>query len=223
MTPMSQEFIKNLRFNENGLIPAIAQDWLDGAVLMMAWMNEESLEETIRTGKVHYWSRTRKQLWRKGETSGHTQKLKGLRYDCDNDSILLSIEQVGEVACHMGTRSCFFQNEKTGLKKEPIPLPPPTDSCSEVFRVIQKRCLQPQEGSYTNALLEGGDNSILKKIGEESAEFVMACKDNDQGEIANEAADLIFHLQVALAAHKVEWRDVLEVLAIRRSTNQRRK
>ncbi len=222
MMQMNQDFIKKLRFNENGLIPAIAQDWLDGAILMLAWMNKDSLEKTIQTGQVHYWSRSREKLWLKGETSGNIQWLKAIRYDCDADAILLTIEQVGSGACHTGVRSCFFQNENTKSEQSPISLPPPSDACTEVFKVITKRASNPEEGSYTNSLLKAGDNGILKKIGEESAEFVMACKDNAPNTIANEAADLIFHLQVALAYHEVDWRDVLEVLALRRSNKQRK-
>ena len=109
MQPISTTFIEKLRFNENGLIPAIAQDWLDATVLMMAWMNRESIEKTIKSGEVHYWSRSRSEIWHKGETSGHTQILKEMRYDCDADVILLSIEQTGSIACHTGSRSCFFE------------------------------------------------------------------------------------------------------------------
>ncbi len=217
MTSMCQDFINQLRFNEDGLIPAIAQDWLDGAVLMMAWMNKESLSRTISSREVHYWSRSRNQLWRKGETSGYTQKLKGIRYDCDKDTILLTIEQVGSISCHTGSRSCFFKNSDEGSDNNAIVLEPPTDACSEVFKIISDRYSNPIKGSYTNHLLEGGDNRILKKIGEESAEFVMACKDSDGQSIANEAADLIFHLQVALAYHQVNWREVLEVLDSRKN------
>lgn len=101
-------WIEQLRFDDRGLIPAIAQDYRDGAVLMMAWMNRESLERTLDTGEAHYWSRSRQELWHKGATSGHLQKVKSLSYDCDGDTILLTIEQVGDVACHTGARSCFF-------------------------------------------------------------------------------------------------------------------
>ncbi len=218
---MYQEFINKLRFNEDGLIPAIAQDWLDGAVLMMAWMNKESLAKTISSKEVHYWSRSRNELWRKGATSGHTQKLKGIRYDCDRDTILLTIEQVGCISCHTGSRSCFFKSNDTDSQENAVVLEPRTDVCSEVFKIVRDRSSSPLEGSYTNHLFEGGDNRILKKIGEESAEFVMACKDSDAKSIANEAADLIFHLQVALAHHKVHWRDVLEVLDGRKNTKSR--
>ncbi len=216
MTSMSQSFINKLVFDENGLIPAIAQDWLDGTVLMMAWMNKTSIEETLSTGEVHYWSRSRKELWHKGETSGHIQKLKGMRYDCDSDVILLTIKQIGAIACHTGERSCFFNQPKEAIQQEEERVDPPSNICSELFKTIEKRCLNPEDKSYTNILLNGGDNKILKKIGEESAEFVMACKDDDPRSIANEAADLIFHLQVALKNHEVQWSDVLEVLASRR-------
>tara|TARA_Y100001968_G_scaffold324803_1_gene364879 strand:- start:1308 stop:1970 length:663 start_codon:yes stop_codon:yes gene_type:complete len=216
MAPIVPSFIEKLNFDEKDLIPAIAQDWLDGAVLMMAWMNRQSLDLTLQTGEIHYWSRSRKEIWHKGATSGHFQKLKGIRYDCDSDAILLSIEQIGSIACHQGKRSCFFHKINLDSSNEFISSFPPSDACSELFKIIEQRELNPQEGSYTNSLLKEGDNKILKKIGEESAEFVMACKDNDSKEIANEAADLIFHLQVALKNHEVEWNDVLKVLAERR-------
>jgi phosphoribosyl-ATP pyrophosphohydrolase/phosphoribosyl-AMP cyclohydrolase len=203
------------------LIPAIAQDWLDGAVLMLAWMNEEALRRTLETGEVHYWSRSRRELWHKGATSGHLQRLRGLRYDCDADVLLLTVEQVGEVACHTGARSCFYAIDTPPTGGGPGAPPPPADVCTELARVIAGRRDRPEEGSYTNALLAGGDNRILKKIGEESAEFVMACKDNDPTAIAAEAADLVFHLQVALAHHGVEWRAVQRVLAERRGAPRR--
>lgn len=208
MTLPIESSLDQLRFDERGLIPAIAQDWLDGAVLMFAWMNRQALEASLRSGEVHYWSRSRQQLWHKGATSGQIQLLKGIRYDCDADVLLLSIEQQGGGACHTGARSCFFNGDCQPL--------PPADACSELARVIVERREQPEPGSYTNKLLEGGDNRILKKIGEESAEFVMACKDAVAAPIAAEAADLIYHLQVALAHHRVPWRQVLAELAQRR-------
>lgn len=214
-------WLDQLRFDAAGLIPAIAQDWLDGAVLMLAWMNRESIARTLATGEVHYWSRSRAELWHKGATSGHLQRLRGLRYDCDSDVLLLTVEQVGDVACHTGSRSCFFTAGASLESRNPEPADPPADACSELARQIQDRHDHPVEGSYTNRLLAGGDNRILKKIGEESAEFVMACKDDEADGIAGEAADLIFHLQVALAHHGVEWRRVLEVLAARRGAPRR--
>ena len=163
----------------------------------------------------------RDRLWHKGETSGHIQLLKEIRLDCDSDAIIFSIQQVGDIACHTGERSCFFKGiQETSNFSNSVSsecLRPLSDSCSELFKIIQSRSSNPKSGSYTNSLLNEGDNRILKKIGEESVEFVMACKDNDSKDIANEAADLIFHLQVALKFHNVEWKDVLEVLANRRN------
>ena len=210
-------FIDNLHFDQNGLIPAIAQDWIDGSILMMAWMNKESITKTLESGEVHYWSRSRKELWHKGKTSGHFQKLKGISTDCDSDTILLSIEQIGSIACHTGKRSFFFKNLDTN---EDV-LYPPSDACSELFKVIESRKNNPEEGSYTNSLLKEGDNKILKKIGEETAEFIMACKDKNPTSVANEAADLIFHIQVSLAHQNVSWEDVLKVLVKRRGAPRR--
>ena len=221
MSPLSPAFIDQLRFNEAGLIPAVAQDWLDGAVLMVAWMNRESIQHTLNSGEVHYWSRSPAELWHKGATSGHIQKVRDIRYDCDADVLLLSIEQIGNVACHTGARSCFFEQDDKRSAGGVEALSPPADACTELYRVIEGRRLEPEQGSYTNKLFEGGDNRILKKIGEESAEFVMACKDDAPDEIAGEAADLVFHLQVALAHHGVSWRQVQEVLAARRGAPRR--
>ena len=215
------ELDQHLRFNEAGLIPAVAQDWLDGAVLMVAWMNAEAIERTLATGEVHYWSRSRQELWHKGATSGQLQKLRGLRYDCDADVLLLTIEQAGAGACHTGARSCFYEEGPKPTAGGPAALPPPADVCTELARVIEGRRDAPEPGSYTNKLLAGGDNAILKKIGEESAEFVMACKDDNAAEIAGEAADIVFHMQVALAHHGVSWRQVQEVLAQRRGAPRR--
>ena len=219
--PPDARLIGALRFNEAGLIPAVAQDWLDGAVLMVAWMNREAIERTITTGEVHYWSRSRGELWHKGATSGQIQTLKGFRYDCDADVLLLTIEQAGGGACHTGARSCFYDDGPEPTPGGAAAPPPPADVCTELMRVIEGRRDQPEPGSYTNKLLDGGDNRILKKIGEESAEFVMACKDGNTAEIAGEAADILFHLQVALAHHGVAWRDVQQVLAARRGAPRR--
>tara|TARA_Y100001968_G_scaffold245340_1_gene229446 strand:- start:45 stop:605 length:561 start_codon:yes stop_codon:yes gene_type:complete len=184
---------------------------------MMAWMNKESLIKTLESGEVYYWSRSRQELWHKGKTSGYFQKLKGVRTDCDSDTLLLSIEQVGSISCHTGKRSCFFKDLKTNQNH----LQPPSDASSELFRVIENRKNNPEKGSYTNSLLEEGDNKILKKVGEETAEFIMACKDKDPISVANEAADLFFHLQVALAHQNVSWREVMKVLVKRRGGPRR--
>jgi len=201
--------LDKIRYNEQGLIPAIAQDHLDGTVLMMAWMNRESLAKTLETGETWYWSRSRQELWHKGATSGHIQKVRGIRYDCDSDALLVTIEQIGDIACHTGERSCFHQ--LNGAK-----MAPPADTLSDLFAVIEQRRDYPNETSYTGKLLAGGDNKILKKIGEESAEVVMACKDDDKDSIAGEVADLFYHTLVALAYHKVNLRDVYQKLEERK-------
>ena len=201
--------IDDIRYDTQGLVPAIAQDHLDGTVLMMAWMNRESLAKTLETGEAWYWSRSRAELWHKGATSGHYQKVKSIRYDCDSDALLLSIEQVGDIACHTGERSCFHQVE--GAVQ-----PPPADTLSQVFQVICDRRDHPSPDSYTSKLMAGGDNKILKKIGEESAEVVMACKDDVKEEIVGEAADLLYHTLVALSYHHVDIRDVYRKLQERR-------
>ena len=209
--------IEELRFDNYGLIPAIAQDWLDGSILMFAWMNKESLNKTLETKNVHYWSRSRSEIWRKGATSGSTQILKAIRFDCDNDALVLSIEKNGSGACHTGERSCFFNEIDNNLinkkekKKNPF-----SNICSELFNTLCQRSINPLEKSYTNHLLTKGSNTILKKMGEETAEFIMACKDNDKNAISNEAADLIYHLQVALLYKGVNWREVLSILESRR-------
>lgn len=202
--------VESIRFNDQGLVPAIAQDYLDGTVLMMAWMNADALKKTIETGDVWYWSRSRQELWHKGATSGHIQKVKGLRYDCDSDALLVTIEQIGDIACHTGERSCFHQID--GIEVSP----PPADTLSQVFSVIRDRKQNPQPGSYTNKLFEGGDNKILQKIGEEAVEVVMACKDDEPDEIAGEVADLLYHTLVAIAHHNVDLKAVYQKLQSRR-------
>lgn len=213
-TDASQSFqsaipVDQIRYNEQGLIPAIVQDYLDGTVLMMAWMNRESLQKTMETGETWFWSRSRQELWHKGATSGHLQNVKSLRYDCDSDALLIGIEQIGDIACHTGERSCFHQVESQVSA-------PPADTLSQVFQVICDRRDHPQEGSYTHKLLQGGDNKILKKVGEEAAEVVMACKDDDPEAIAGEVADLFYHTLVALAHHQVDIRQVYRKLQDRR-------
>ncbi|MBD1911510.1 MULTISPECIES: bifunctional phosphoribosyl-AMP cyclohydrolase/phosphoribosyl-ATP diphosphatase HisIE [unclassified Leptolyngbya] len=201
--------LDEIRYNDQGLVPAIVQDYLDGTVLMMAWMNRESLQKTLETGETWFWSRSRQEFWHKGETSGHLQHVKSIRYDCDSDALLVGVEQVGDVACHTGERSCFHQVEGTIT-------PPPADMLSQVFAVIRDRQQNPNPDSYTCKLFAGGDNKILKKIGEEGAEVVMACKDDDAEAIAGEVADLFYHTLVAIAHHNVDLRDVYRKLADRR-------
>ncbi|AFZ03775.1 bifunctional phosphoribosyl-AMP cyclohydrolase/phosphoribosyl-ATP diphosphatase HisIE [Calothrix sp. PCC 6303] len=201
--------VDSIRYDEKGLVPAIVQDYLDGTILMMAWMNRESLQKTLESGETCFWSRSRQEFWHKGATSGHTQKIQSIRYDCDSDAILVTVEQIGDIACHTGERSCFHQVDGKIT-------PPPADTLSQVFAVICDRRDNPSENSYTSKLFAGGDNKILKKIGEESAEVVMACKDDDADGIAGEVADLIYHTMVAMAHHKVDIKDVYRKLQARR-------
>jgi len=200
--------VERIQYNEQGLVPAIIQDYLDGTVLMMAWMNQESLQKTLETAQTWFWSRSRSALWHKGATSGHVQKVQSLRYDCDSDALLIGVEQEG-VACHTGERSCFHQVDG-GIAL------PPADTLSQVFAVICDRRDNPASGSYTRKLLEAGDNQILKKLGEEAAEVVMACKDDDPEAIASEVADLFYHSLVALAHHCVDVQSVYRKLQERR-------
>jgi phosphoribosyl-ATP pyrophosphohydrolase/phosphoribosyl-AMP cyclohydrolase len=201
--------VDQIRYNDQGLVPAIVQDYLDGTVLMMAWMNAESLMKTMETGETWFWSRSRAELWHKGATSGHLQQVRSLRYDCDSDALLVTVEQIGDIACHTGERSCFHQVDDQIS-------PPPADTLSQVFEVICDRRDHPNPESYTCTLFDGGDNKILKKIGEEAAEVVMACKDDDPDAIAGEVADLFYHTMVAIAHHKVDLRDVYRKLQDRR-------
>ncbi|PHJ63089.1 imidazole glycerol phosphate synthase [Nostoc linckia z18] len=201
--------VEKIRYDERGLVPAIVQDYLDGTVLMMAWMNQESLQKTLETQETWFWSRSRQEFWHKGATSGHIQKVQSIRYDCDSDALLIGVEQVGDIACHTGERSCFHQIEGKIAA-------PPGDTLSQLFQVICDRRDRPIESSYTCKLLAGGDNKILKKIGEESAEVVMAFKDDEPEAIAGEVADLLYHTLVALAHHQVDLKSVYRKLQERR-------
>ena len=201
--------LEQIRYDERGLVPAIVQDYLDGTVLMMAWMNRESLQKTLDTGETWFWSRSRAELWHKGATSGHLQQVRSLRYDCDSDALLVGVEQIGDIACHKGERSCFHQVDGEVV-------PPPADTLSQLFATICDRREYPQENSYTCKLFAGGDNKILKKLGEETAEVVMACKDDAPEAIAGEVADLLYHVLVALAYHQVDLKAVYRQLQQRR-------
>ena len=212
MTPSQTHFdipLDQIRYDERGLVPAIVQDYLDGTVLMMAWMNRDSLQKTMESSQTWFWSRSRQEFWNKGATSGHVQNVRSIRYDCDSDALLVTVEQVGDIACHTGERSCFHQVDGKVV-------PPPADTLSQVFEVIRDRKMNPNPESYTCKLFAGGDNKILKKIGEEGAEVVMACKDDDKDGIAGEVADLFFHAMVAMAHHDVDLKQVYQKLQERR-------
>lgn len=209
------EFIKDLKFDQAGLIPAIVQDAASGQVLMCAYMNQESIEKTLATGKATYFSRSRQALWEKGETSGHTQYVKDILVDCDGDALVLKVEQVGE-ACHTGHDSCFYRRVEDG-KLAPIPEALGRDPkiLYDVYHVIQDRVKNPKEGSYTNYLFEKGIDKMLKKVGEESAEVIIASKNYVKSEVQYETADLLYHLSVVLVEEGLTWDDVFQELASR--------
>jgi phosphoribosyl-ATP pyrophosphohydrolase/phosphoribosyl-AMP cyclohydrolase len=188
---------------ENGLIPVVVQDVKNNNVLMLAYMNEESIELTKKTGFMHYWSRSRNAIWKKGETSGNFQKCIELMTDCDGDAMLARVEQTG-VACHTGSYSCFF--------KEPLR---PEDIVSTLWRVFEERRREGPESSYTLKLLKNR-NLLLKKIGEESSEVILAAKDGKRDEIVYEAGDLLYHLMVLLYDEGIAMEDVFRELEGRR-------
>ncbi len=200
----------DLKPNSDGLIPAVVQDFQTGEVLMVAYMNEESLNATIRTGKMTYFSRSRQSLWVKGETSGHYQYVKSLTADCDFDTILAKVSQVG-VACHTGEPSCFFNEivKKEYVERNPLKV------FENVYAIIMDRKEHPKEGSYTNYLFDKGLDKILKKVGEEATEIVIAAKNPDVEETKYEISDFLYHLMVLMAEKGVTWEDITSELAQR--------
>lgn len=208
--------IKNLKFS-NGLIPAVIQDVRSKAVLMVAYMNRESLEKTLQTGETHFWSRSRAVLWRKGETSGHIQKVKAIHADCDGDTLLIEVEQTG-VACHTGKPSCFFQPIRRNRAQAPSPSPEPeTPVWEALYRTISARKRRPSSKSYTSALFQGGLDLILKKVGEEAGEFIISAKNRSKKGVIHETADLLYHLLVTLSHREIPLRAVDDELRRRSS------
>ena len=201
----------DFKLNSDGMVPVIVQDYKTSEVLMMAYMNEEAYQETLRTGKMTYYSRSRKELWLKGATSGHFQYVKSLSADCDMDTILAKVSQVG-AACHTGARSCFF-NEIT--KKDYEQSSNPLQVFEEVFDVIKDRKIHPKEGSYTNYLFDKGIDKILKKLGEEATEIVIAAKNPNANEIKYEISDFLYHMMVLMAEKDVTWEEITTELANR--------
>lgn len=200
-----------LKLNSDGLIPVIVQDYKTREVLMMAYMNEEAYSATIRTGKMNYYSRSRNEQWLKGETSGHYQYVKSLYADCDKDTLLATVSQVG-VACHTGAKSCFFREI---AKKNYVEPSNPLEVFEEVFNVIKDRKIHPKEGSYTNYLFDKGIDKILKKLGEEATEIVIAAKNPNANEIKYEISDFLYHMMVLMAEKDVTWEEITTELANR--------
>lgn len=208
------EFIKDIKFDEKGLVPAVVQG-VDGDVLMVAYMNEESLLKTIETGTTWFYSRSRQSLWNKGETSGNFQKVVEIKLDCDMDTVLVVVEPMGP-ACHTGNKTCFYRQVENGKLVPAKSEEKGEFILDELFKVILDRMENPKEDSYTNYLLDCGIDKILKKVGEECSETIIAAKNEDKNEIALETSDLIYHLLVMIAERGMDIKDVYEVLKDRR-------
>ncbi len=200
----------DLKCDENGLVPVVCQDAATSEVLMVAYMNLEAYDRTVREGIMTYYSRSRKCLWRKGDTSGHYQYVRELLADCDNDTLLAKVVQIGN-ACHTGSHSCFF-NE---IIRKDAGIPNPYTVLEDVMNVILDRRDNPKDGSYTNYLFDKGIDKILKKVGEEATEIVIAAKNPEKEEIKYEIADLLYHIMVLMAVKGLTWDDVMEELANR--------
>ena len=191
-------------------MPVVVQDYRTDEVLMLAYMNEEAFYTTLKLGRMTYWSRSRQELWTKGMTSGHFQYVKQLSIDCDNDTILAKVSQVG-AACHTGNRTCFYRD----LVKKEFNNVNPLEVFENVYQIIKDRKEHPKEGSYTNYLFDKGIDKILKKVGEECTELVIAAKNPDPEEIKYEMSDFLYHAMVLMVERGVTWEDITEELANR--------
>lgn len=199
--------IDKIKFDEKGLIPAIVQDYFTKEVLTLAYMNREALEITMQEGRTCFFSRSRQKLWRKGETSGNTQKVVSITSDCDNDALVVEVIKNGP-ACHTGAESCFFNLEYIGEGQTPF-------SYKALYDMIEGRKTEPKEGSYTTYLFEKGMDKILKKVGEESTEVIIAGAKNDKEETIYEIADLAYHIMVMMVEQGITLEDVTAELSKR--------
>lgn len=206
----SEDHLTALRYTDEGLVPVVAQDARDGRVLMVAWANRQALERTIATGEMHFWSRTRERLWKKGETSGNLLRVESLHGDCDGDTVLARVVPAGP-ACHTGEATCF------GSGTDPAGL---GAVLTELEETLVSRQAERPEGSWTTRLL-GDENLRLKKLGEETAELVTALAKEQRERVVEEAADVLYHVLVALRAAGVDAREVAEALVARRRTTPR--
>ena len=213
------ELAERIKWSEDGLVPAIVQDAQSKEVLMLAYMNKESLKLSVESGVTWFWSRSRNELWNKGATSGHTQRIRSMSYDCDADTLLVRVDQKGP-ACHTGAYSCFFNeievagNSTAGAEAEAY-----ADNrfaiLGELESVIAARYAERPEGAYTTYLFEKGLDKILKKVGEEATEVIIAAKNSDNDELRSEASDLLFHLLVLLRERDLPLDDVMNELQSR--------
>jgi phosphoribosyl-AMP cyclohydrolase / phosphoribosyl-ATP pyrophosphohydrolase len=212
---------EQVKFDERGLVPCVAQDYASGEVLTLAYANEESLRLTVETGELHFYSRSREEIWRKGETSGNVLRLRQLRYDCDGDAIVALVEPTGP-ACHTGERSCFYREvggsaaaEKDAPPAPGEPRPVASEALATLERTLRSRAAERPEGSYTVKLLDD-PKLIGEKVEEEAEEVARAAREESDERVAEEAADLLYHLAVLLASREVPQAAVMEVLNGRR-------
>lgn len=208
--PAPFEPAQDIRWDADGLVPAIVQDAQSGRVLMLAYMNQEALSQTLQSGETWFWSRSRDQLWHKGATSGNTQRVVDLRYDCDADALLVRVVPRGP-ACHTGHGTCFYRRLAGSHDVESHPdavLP-------HLWEIIQQRKANPSENSYTSRLLAAGDSELVKKVGEEAIEVVVAAQSEGGERLVSELADFVYHSLVLLASRDLTWRDVEAELASR--------
>jgi len=213
-TEQIEQLTAAIKWDAHGLVPAIVQDAVSKEVLMMAYMNQDSLKLTVESGETWFWSRSRSELWHKGATSGHLQKVQSLKYDCDGDTLLVQVQQTGP-ACHTGRYSCFFNEVAVNGQAPAEAAEPAADRfaiLSKLEATIASREAERPEGAYTTYLFEKGVDKILKKVGEETAEVIIAAKNRDHDELRYEASDLIFHLMVLLREQKLPLDDVMQEL-----------
>jgi len=201
-----------IRFDERGLVPVVVQDYRTGEVRMLAYANREAIEKTLETGYAHYYSRSRKRLWKKGETSGELQRVREVRVDCDGDAVLYLIEQEKNRACHTGERNCFYRNlDGSYALDKPLPF----EVLARLQEVLRDRLERLPEGSYTTELVKAGFDRIVQKAGEEAVETLIALMNRDKEKIVYESADLLYHWLLALTYLGVDLTEVLEELASR--------
>jgi len=211
-----EEIIKRIDWQKQELLPVIVQDATTNEVLMMAYMNKKALRLSLETKTAHYFSRSKQRIWKKGESSGHTQEIEEFLLDCDNDTLLIKVKQNG-VACHTGRKSCFFTKLESGESISDVEIDTSTayGVIDTLYHTIQERKNADPSSSWTAKLLSKGENTILKKVIEEAGEFTFAYKDNDEGEMIYEAADLTYHMLVALASKNISPDRIKQELARR--------
>ena len=206
-----EELINTLKFDASGLIPAVVQNIETNEVLMVAYMNTDTIKQTLETGRATFWSRSRQEVWVKGDTSGNYMYVKEVRVDCDCDCLVVLVNPAGP-ACHTGNRSCFFRKIEDGKLVEDAKEQTKTDVFAREQAVVMDRKEHPEEGSYTNYLFDKGEDKILKKVGEECTEIVIAAKNPDKEEIKYEISDFLYHMMVLMVEKGITWEDITNQL-----------